>query len=154
MTKIAELDRTKILGLFRKYGGRFSCGWEATVRIWIWGAGTVLVFNLILTIWASTNFKVINGLGTLYRGDCQTVSRLDTGLHVLINIFSSLILGASNYTMQVLCSPTRRDIDTAHRKGTWLDIGVPSVRNLWRVQKGRALLWWLLGLSSIPMHFL
>ena len=144
----------QVMTSFRRYGSRFSSGWEATVRIWIWGVATVLMFNLILTVWASAHFKVTDGIGTLYRGDCQKVSKLDTFLHLLINIFSSLILGASNYTMQVLSSPTRHDIDNAHRIGKWLDIGIPSVRNLWRIQKGKALLWWLLGLSSIPMHFL
>ena len=26
--------------------------------------------------------------------------------------------------------PTRKEIDRAHAKGDWLDIGIPSVRNI------------------------
>ena len=154
MAKITEGKLPDLVSLFRKNGNRFSSGWEATVRVWIWGVGTVLLFNVALTIWASTHYDVKEGIGTIYQGDCEKVSRLDTYLHLLINIFSSLILGASNYTMQVLVSPTRQDIDRAHQRGIWLDIGIPSVRNLRRVPKYRVLLWWLLALSSIPMHFM
>lgn len=69
-----------------------------------------------------------------------------------INILSSLLLGASNNCAQLLSSPTRHDIDKAHAKGKWLDIGVPSVRNLGHISGWRVLLWALLFLSSIPLH--
>lgn len=36
----------------------------------------------------------------------------------------------------------------------WLDIGVPSLRNLRRISTRRVVLWWLLALSSIPLHLL
>lgn len=56
--------------------------------------------------------------------------------------------------MQCLSSPERGEIDKAHCKGIWLDIGVPSVRNLRRISATRILLWWLLALSSIPLRLL
>ena len=56
--------------------------------------------------------------------------------------------------MQCLSSPTRSEIDKAHSQGIWLDIGVPSVRNLRRLSKTRIVLWWLLAISSIPLHLL
>ena len=56
--------------------------------------------------------------------------------------------------MQCLSSPTRSEIDKAHSQGIWLDIGVPSVRNLRRLSKPRVILWWLLATSSIPLHLL
>lgn len=66
-----------------------------------------------------------------------------------------MLLGASNYTMQVLCAPTRAEVDQAHAKGDWLDIGVPSFRNIMgRISKKRVVLWWLLALSSIPVHLM
>jgi hypothetical protein len=76
-----------------------------------------------------------------------------TALHLLINLLSSLLLGASNYCMQRLVAPTRKEIDAVHAKRDWLDIGMPSVRNLPSINKGRTLLWVFLGLSSIPLHF-
>ena len=75
-------------------------------------------------------------------------------MHLAINILSTLLLGASNYSMQCLSSPTRSDIDKAHSQGIWLDIGVPSVRNLRRLSTTRIVLWWLLAISSIPLHLL
>lgn len=56
--------------------------------------------------------------------------------------------------MQVLAAPTRQEVDRAHARNRWLDIGVPSVRNLWHISPYRAVVWWILGLSSIPLHLL
>lgn len=56
--------------------------------------------------------------------------------------------------MQCLSSPTRSEIDKAHGQGVWLDIGVPSVRNLRRLSTSRIVLWWLLAISSVPLHLL
>ena len=54
--------------------------------------------------------------------------------------------------MQCLCSPSREDIDRAHSVKNWLDIGVPSFRNLRQIPKRRQLLWFGLALSSLPLH--
>jgi hypothetical protein len=87
-------------------------------------------------------------------GDCKDVKYLNTGLHVIINIFSTILLSGSNYCMQCLSAPTREDVDQAHAKGKWLVIGVPSFRNLMRISGKRFLLWSLLIISSLPLHLL
>jgi hypothetical protein len=51
-------------------------------------------------------------------------------LHLLINFLGTLILGAINYAMQCLFALTRAEVNAAHAKGKWLDIGVLSARNL------------------------
>jgi hypothetical protein len=88
----------------------------------------------------------------LIRRTGGTVSRADSALHIAINIMGTLLLGASNYTMQCISSPTRGEIDKAHSKGRYLDIGLPSLRNLegWR----KKILFWLLVGSTMPLHFL
>ncbi|KAI7216629.1 hypothetical protein KC333_g4725 [Hortaea werneckii] len=129
-------------------------GWRFGVTVSAWTAFTVLLLNLILTIYAGTSYPHYGGLGLAFEGKCSTVNSWTTWLHVLINGLSSVLLSASNYTMQCLCSPTRKEIDVAHARGDWLDIGVPSVRNIWRMNWRRTLLWWLLALSSIPIHLL
>lgn len=53
---------------------------------------------------------------------------------------------------QCLSSPTRHNIDQAHKESSWLNIGVPSVRNLFFVSKERLILWLLLAISSLPFH--
>lgn len=52
-----------------------------------------------------------------------------------------------------LTSPTREEVDKAHAKGRWLDIGVMSVKNMMAVSKKRVGLFLLLGLSSPPLQF-
>ena len=56
--------------------------------------------------------------------------------------------------MQRLSAPTREEIDKAHRKGDWLDVAVPSARNLWRINRWRGVGWLLLAISSLPLHLL
>ena len=114
----------------------------------------VFIINLVLTIWAVSTSGVQNGLGTLQDGSCKKITTLTFWAHLAINVLSTLLLGASNYSMQCLSSPTRREVDKAHGKGIWLDIGVPSVRNLRHLSIARVTLWWLLAISSIPLHLL
>ncbi|KAL8708100.1 MAG: hypothetical protein Q9220_006954 [cf. Caloplaca sp. 1 TL-2023] len=54
--------------------------------------------------------------------------------------------------MQCLSAPTRDEIDRAHQRQRWLDIGVPSIRNLRAMSWYRISLWFLLASSSIPLH--
>ncbi len=54
--------------------------------------------------------------------------------------------------MQRLSAPTRHELNEAHRKFKWLDIGVPSFRNLLYINKWRTLAWLVLAASSLPLH--
>ena len=114
---------------------------------------TVLVVNLIATALVQAKFKTAGIVLTLFEGSCSRVKTNDTIYHILINILSTLMLGASNLSMQLLAAPTRREVDKAHSEGKWLDIGVPSWRNLRSISRIRLLMWWCLALSSIPLHF-
>jgi hypothetical protein len=94
--------------------------------------------------------------GVLVDGDCDRVKRLNIGLHLGINILSTILLAGSNYTMQCLSAPTRSEIDSAHNRkpSVYLDIGVPGIRNLGYISRRRVILWVALGLSSLPLHLL
>ncbi|PVH98584.1 hypothetical protein DM02DRAFT_615710 [Periconia macrospinosa] len=133
---------------------RWTSGWRFGATT---GAGAVLIvfiINLVVTIWGTRlnpSDSSANG-GLLYEGDCDRVDRLNSGIHILINVLSTVLLSASNYCMQCLSAPTRKDIDQAHAKRQWLDIGVPSLHNLRRISRKRALIWSLLGLTSLPLH--
>ena len=117
-------------------------------------SAVVMVINLILTIWALKHYEVQDGLGTIRDGSCSEVKKIAMWTHLGINILSTLLLGASNYTMQCLSSPTCEDINKAHSRRVWLDIGTPSVRNLLSIPRTRMLLWWLLAISSAPLHLI
>ena len=82
------------------------------------------------------------------------VEKYDTWIHLAINVVSTALLSGSNYCMQVLCAPNRKEVDDAHARKRYMDIGVPSLRNLTLIRKEKLLLWCLLGLSSLPLHLM
>lgn len=129
-------------------------GWHMGVALCACTAGTVLFINLVVTIWGAARFGVHGSLVTIQDGDCSKSKKLSLWLHLAINILSTLLLGASNYCMQCLSSPSRAEIDSAHSQHIWLDIGVPSVRNLRRVSWNKVILWWLFAISTVPLHLL
>jgi len=140
------------LGLsYQRHGG--LSGWRGGFVLAIIGTSLVLLFNIVCAIVATAS-KPHDGIATIYTGDCAVASRLSNNLHLLINILSSSVLGASSYCMQRLVAPTREEIDKAHGRGKWLDVGVFSLRNLPNISKGRLAVWSLLALSSLPLHFL
>lgn len=94
----------------------------------------------------------MNGFARVLRGSELFIERYNTAYHIVVNILSTLLLSASGYTMQVLNSPTREEVDRAHATGEAVDIGVLSLRNLGYVSKKRRILWFLLGISSISLH--
>lgn len=114
----------------------------------------MLAVNLILTIWAAVHFSTSDGIGTAYEGDCDVASNTTLWLHAGINILSTILLTASTTTMQILNAPTRRELDQAHARGRWMDIGVLSMRNLLKIPRLNMLLFLLLAASSTPIHFL
>ena len=117
---------------------------------------TVLVFNISVMIYAVVKYGISHGFGDLYQGDCKLVARYNIVVHLSINIVSTLLLGASNYCAQLLVAPTRSEVDRAHERRDWLDIGVPSFRNLWkrRIARKRKATWMLLMISSVLLHLI
>ncbi|KAJ5935563.1 hypothetical protein N7466_005110 [Penicillium verhagenii] len=137
-------------------------GWKFTLFLASTTSLVILFFNMGFLLYCLTNpkhdpinlypvedqaFYLKNYFSTtIYEGDCTKVHRLSTGFHLIINILSTGLLGASNYGM------VRREKTSV--KGQWLDIGVPSARNLFRVSVKRSLLWFCLAISSLPFHLL
>jgi hypothetical protein len=129
-------------------------GWRFGLAMSTSAATLILITNVVVVVVAASTSRIENGIGTLHTGNCTLVNRWNTALHVLINVISSVLLGASNYAMQCLTSPTRSDCNDAHARGDWLDIGVAGVRNLTKISRRRRVLWALLASSSIPIHLL
>jgi len=131
-------------------------GWHTGVLACAASAVVVLSLNICLTIYAATNLrhKTDGRIWTLYSGSCDKSKAIGLWLHLGINALSTLLLSGSNYTQQCLAAPTRSEIDAAHAKREWMDIGVPSVRNLFRIKLERTLLWIAIGFSSVPLHLL
>ena len=128
--------------------------WKTTLYLFVALACAVLAINTGFLVWAVQTRGTTDGLGILYEASCETTKKANIGIHLIINILSSALLGASNYYMQCLSAPTRPEVDKAHRKGNWLDIGIPSLRNVLSSNFGKRkmLCWWILALSSFPLH--
>ena len=131
-------------------------GWHAGVLACATSVVVVLLINVGLTIYIAMNpeYKMERGIGTLYSGSCDKSKTIELWLHLGINALSTLLLAGSNYTQQCLAAPTRSEIDAAHARRRWMDIGVPSVRNLFRIKAERTLLWVAIGISSVPLQLL
>jgi hypothetical protein len=130
-------------------------GWRMGVLAGCVMSAFVLSCNIAILIAGSQihgGYK--QGIADLVSGSAPDISRWSTAAHLIINVFSTILLGASNYTMQVLSSPTRNDIDKAHTKRKWLDVGILSMRNLGTIPRKRAMLWGVLAFSSVPLHLL
>ena len=131
-------------------------GWHTGVLGCATSVMVVLLINVGLTIYVATNAEMTreSGIRTLYEGSCDKSRTIGLWLHLGINILSTLLLSGSNYTQQCLAAPTRSEIDAAHAKRRWMDIGVPSIRNLLRIKAERTYLWIAIGITSIPLHLL
>ncbi len=128
-------------------------GWRAGAILSCATALTVLLINSTFLIWIVRNKDIRHGTGTVFEGSCEKAKSLNTWLGLAINVLCSILLGASNYCMQCLTSPTREEVDIAHAEKRLLQIGVPSMRNLKAMGRDRVFLWLGLGLSAMPLHF-
>ncbi|KAL3457959.1 hypothetical protein BJX64DRAFT_292622 [Aspergillus heterothallicus] len=154
LSKGATIEDSEIMEPKQSRLHKWRTGWKFTLFLSSLACVLVLSFNTGLLLWAVVRDRVQDAKGTLTTGKCDRVSRLNTGLHLLINVFSTILLAASNHGMQCLSAPTRGDIDRVHRYGGWLNIGVSSIKNLGYVSGRRFLMWLCLLLSSVPLHLL
>jgi hypothetical protein len=119
-------------------------------------AVAVLIMNIALTMYASQRYGVENGMVDLYLGNCTTANEVNLMLHLLIALLSFLLVMAGNYCSQFLIAATRSEVDMAHQLQDWVDIGIPSLRNVNRLRRRislrRCILWALLMSSSALLH--
>jgi hypothetical protein len=114
---------------------------------------TLIIFliNLVVSLWAAVRYGIGDGLVAVYNGDCNKVRATDTWIHLLINIFATILLGASNHVMQQICAPSRSDVNQRHLARRHFTIGSIDLLNL----GGRRFLVYMLWLaSSLPIHLL
>ena len=149
-----ELDDEQLQVLQVDKDRRNVKGWRMGVIVSACAAGLVFLVNFLFFVIAMATVGQANGIGTLYEGDCNTVKRADTVIHLFLNVLGVVMLAASNYTTQCLSSPTRKEIDKAHRQRRALDIGLPSIFNLMFLSRPKVMLWSFLMLCTLPLHLL
>jgi hypothetical protein len=129
-------------------------GWRAGLFRAFSLSSCALILNISIYAWLFSTSEKDQGSGIVTSGSCTTIHNIDVGIHAGLNIMSTLILGASTYAMQGMTAPTRKEVDKAHSKGKWVEIGAQSWRNIAYVSKRNAFLWGLLGITSLPFHLL
>ncbi len=131
---------------------RHFTGWRGGIVYNTLLSFLILVVGIISLILVVTRTKVFSGQLAIYSGDCSTATRINIGVHVVINVFTVVLLAGANYVFQVLTSPTRREITEAHDRKQWLDIGVCSLRNFLHVSGFRAALAAVIMLVAIALQ--
>ncbi|KAF2649839.1 hypothetical protein K491DRAFT_167900 [Lophiostoma macrostomum CBS 122681] len=126
-------------------------GWRGGIAGFTILASIVLILNISALIWTATHLDDGN-YATLTVGSYKSISNLSGRIHFGMNILSMALLAGSNYCMQCLSSPTRAEVDAAHARGSYVNIGALSWRNVLTSRKRRICLLSLLTLSSIVMH--
>ncbi|KAI8951405.1 hypothetical protein F4801DRAFT_589786 [Xylaria longipes] len=123
-----------------------TAGWKRAARV-----NCAILVVLSATLIGLSSTALSHGFKTalfFYAGSCsgRNVTTINIALHLLINVVSTLVV--------ILNSPSREEIDRAHAAGSWLDVGVSSIRNTFRLSKFKSSCWTVLVLSSIPIHLL
>ncbi|KAB8234185.1 uncharacterized protein BDW43DRAFT_274514 [Aspergillus alliaceus] len=147
---IPEIDEQHVRSKTRKTAASKQ---STMIRTQLITAGVICLANVVTLICFWVFYPPDErGIGTLRIGSCSEITAIDSAAHVALNVLSSLFLSAGSYCMQILVSPSRREIDEAHARGVTLDIGVQSIRNLRWINPRRLLQWVALGLLSICLH--
>ncbi|KAK5657318.1 hypothetical protein OQA88_3382 [Cercophora sp. LCS_1] len=120
----------------RKGWRRLMSGWQAGVALNTLFPFLILVMGIVWLVYAVTG-GLNGGKAVLFEGSCERASTINWGLHVAINVFAIVLVAGANYVFQVLSSPTRAEVSVAHFRRKWLDIGIPSFRNLGHIESSR-----------------
>jgi hypothetical protein len=139
---------------FGKFYDTFIGGWQAGLLRAFLLSLIALIVNISVYAWLFRTYEASSGTATIQQGSCRTIRATNTGVHAALNVLSTMILGASTYAMQGMTAPTRVEVDAAHAKGKWMEIGTQSVRNLFYVRRRNTWVWILLAITSLPFHLL
>lgn len=129
-------------------------GWRRSIALLSLGSFVALMTNVALLIWATTTPRRAGNTVLVYQGTERKMKNVNAALHAIITVLSSILLAGGNACMQVMVAPTRYDINRAHTRGRWLDVGVSGFRNLFAVPWKRKLPWLMIAIGCIPLHLL
>ena len=89
---------------------------------------------------------------SIKEGNCSDIKSWDLWLHLGMNVLSTILLVASNYTTQCLSVPVCEEIDKGHRERITFEIGIPSLKSLRGISRRKLILWGFLAVTSIAFH--
>ncbi|KAI5925242.1 hypothetical protein F4810DRAFT_70462 [Camillea tinctor] len=127
-------------------------GWRLAAIVNTILTSVCAVLLLALLAWSASRAGGIRTNLIFFAGNCDKSRTTNLWLHLLLNVFCTIILASSNFFCQVLSSPSRSEVDACHAEGTSMLIGVPSFTNIFRVSKVKGWAWSLFFFSSLPLH--
>ena len=119
---------------------RSRIGWRAGVALNVFLSFLLLAVAIICLIVLAVykGQALFADKSVMYTGSCAIASGIRWGLYGVASVFGVVLIAGANYVFQVLSSPTREEVTAAHEQKRWLDIGIPSVRNLGYIKRARA----------------
>lgn len=131
-----------------------ATGWRRGVVVNSLVAVVPLLALVVCVALAATTGRLFGRPGPVTEGRCRSVARVNVGIHAVTNVVGMGLVAAAAYVAQILTSPTREEVSRAHARDGWLDIGVPSVRNLGSISPWRAALSVFILLVATAAHIL
>jgi hypothetical protein len=123
-----------------RYLMRIMTGWRGGVALNMILAFVALAVSVGCMVAIIVHTSSLPSQSSIREGSCDDIRAVNVGLRVAINVIGIVLVAGATYVFQVLTSPTRAEVDRAHRSSRYLDIGVPSFRNLIYISRWRALL--------------
>lgn len=120
--------------------GKLMIGWRGGVSLNILLAIFILIANIVCLALAAANDQLKAQDTIISSGDCRRISAIDQAVQAICNVVGIFFIVGASYVTQVLVSPTREEVTKAHGKSRWLDIGIPSLRNMSAISVDRAIL--------------
>jgi hypothetical protein len=129
--------------------------WRFYVTIYA-GLALICSFVVLLALIAAAATHGVDKQGriTLFEGSCSSAKLKGFFGHGFISGMGTYMLSASCYVLYCLTPPSRKELDRAHSRGRWLDIGAMSWRNLRATSRLRVTYFILLALSSPILQLL
>lgn len=119
---------------------RLLTGWRGGVTLNILLAAVILIAMVVCIVLAVTSGKIGVEDAVFATGSCGRITSIDHTIQAIGNLLGIFFIVGASYVTQILVSPTRDEVAAAHGKHRWLDIGVPSLRNITAVSVDRAIL--------------
>lgn len=117
-------------------------GWAFTLRLVLYLSSVVSVVNLVCLFVAASypRLKEYPSISIVRRGECEDIKAERIWASVGLNLVVTVVVGCGAYCMQVVCGPSRPELEAAHKKGGDVRIGGIAVGNLRRVGWGKGLM--------------
>lgn len=135
---------------------RFPTGWRLGTWFCCSAVALCVMLEIAMLVYATKTSSNGRGSNILLEGKCEEVRELELWLLLPLNIAGTILIGTSNYVMQIVSAPERKEIDEAHAFAQPIAVAGVRFKDLAfnKTNKLRRGIWWSLGLSSLPIHFL